>query len=626
MRLPSWSATKRPPSSLVPLLVLYVACIVRFHLRDELQVQTFTPLNVAILLSGVFTLFTIAYIGDILAPGSRVLKFLMSAGLVFVYVALSTYHLRTHVLLDYSVIAENISLAFHRDSMTLVSQIPHKDDYILLIGFLIPVGLLQWKWNVPARQPPGRGSRWLLPIVLLGGYVGCLQFLPYSYDEITCFTQSAYKHYFPQKSPFQVPSPAERFPYVTELVNARRDHPPKNVFIIMIESFNANFVRSKTPEGKEYTPFFNELTREGLFFDNFWGNSVQTAKGQLSVLASIPDLTAGKVFTQYPELNLHCLPQVMKENDFETLYFQGQPSLFFDNTGVFMKRNGFEHVHAVDEFLSPDEKSRYRWGWGVQDDILYQRTFQYLDAVSRTNRSSSKDQRLFVVLATISNHAKFRSMPPSQCYLYAGHRSKKQDYANSIRLTDEYLKAFFQELKSRDYLSNSIVFITGDHSFPVGEHGYYDSESGSYKEYFKTSLLIWGSGITPATSHETRSQLDIAPTVLDLLGISAKVHFTGKSLFHEAPSAIPLVQPYAGTCLGVVSYPYKFVYNIRSEQEYLFDLSKDPLERTNIVKTVAKQPLHETLRRKVADILLNDRLINENRIWPPPSEVSPETL
>ena len=366
-------ANKLPPSSLAPLLVLYVTCIVRFHLRDELQVQTFTASNVAILLSGLLSLFAIAYIADILTPQNQVLKFSASAGLVTGYVALSTYHLRSHALLDYAVIAENVSLAFHKDSMELISQIPRWNDYLLWIGFLLPVGIMQWRWNVPAHTPDKR--RWWLLLVLLAGYAACLQFLPYSYEEMTCFAQSAYKYYFPPKSLFPVANPAERFPYVTELVNPRKDHPPQNIFLIMIESFNANFVHNRTPEGKEYTPFFNALTREGLFFDDFWGNSMQTPKGQLSVLASIPDLTAGKVFTHYPGLNLHCLPQIMKENGFETFFFQGQPSLEFDNTGSFMKKNGFDHVHAIAEFLSPDEEKRYKWGGGYRITFFTRRHF-----------------------------------------------------------------------------------------------------------------------------------------------------------------------------------------------------------------------------------------------------------
>ena len=51
-------------------------------------------------------------------------------------------------------------------------------------------------------------------------------------------------------------------------LDAGTDH----VFVVMVESFNANFVLTKTSEGKPYTPSFNSLTTQGLFLDNFWGN------------------------------------------------------------------------------------------------------------------------------------------------------------------------------------------------------------------------------------------------------------------------------------------------------------------------------------------------------------------
>jgi len=213
---------------------------------------------------------------------------------------------------------------------------------------------------------------------------------------------------------------------------------------------------------------------------------------------------------------------------------------------------------------------------------------------------------------------KFRNVPEPQRYLYPAPRNKIELYANSIRVTDEYLKTFFSELKKRDYLTNSIVLITGDHSFPVGEHGHYDSESGYYNEYFRTPLLIWGKGIAPGISHELHCQLDIAPTVMDLTGISAQVHFRGKSIFSGADAFVPLIQPYAGTYLGIISYPYKYVYREHGRLEYLFNLDKDFLERTNIIETLAGQPLYETFHRRAAEILLNDRLVNEDRIWPAP--------
>lgn len=603
-----------PLSAVGLLLLLYFFFIIRFHFRYELQIQTYTPLNIAIIISGFLTLFIVARTADIMTGQTRLLKGAANSVLIVLYLTLSIYHMRSHIILDYAVTADNASLAFHKESLKLISRIPERGDYILAGAILAAMILLQWKWRV--LTTPQESSRPRLKLLLmLSGYLLCLHFLPYTYDEITSFAQSAYRYYFTPPLQFQVPDPGERYPYVRKIANEKRKDPP-HVFIIMVESFNANFVNSKTPEGSQYTPFFNTLTREGLYFDNFWGNSMQTAKGQLSELCSVIPLTRQKVFTRYPDLDLHCLPQIMEENGYETFYFQGYPDLTFDNTGAFMEKNGFMHVNAMDEsFVSEDERRRYQGDWGVQDDILYRKTFRYMDEISKTRLTQDKKPKYFVVIATITNHMRFNEVPESQRYLYPKQKTRKQYYANSLRVTDEYLKAFFEELRKRDYLKNSVVIITGDHGFPVGEHGYYDSESGFYNEYFKTPLLILGKGISSSVVHEPHSQLDIAPTVLELAGISAVVHFKGESVFSKAPSSIPIVQPYAGNSLGVISYPYKYIYNRRFQQEYLFDLVNDPLEKRNIIATIYSKPLYGSFHRGVGEILLNDRLIKENRIW-----------
>ena len=601
------------------LLLLYIFYVIRLHLQDERQIQTCSPQNLAILFSGFITLFLLVQIINLLAGEMSLLRNVLAGFFIGLYVVLGTYHLRVGTILDYSVLADNWSLALYGESMPIILGIPCRDDYILLALGLAVIVLAGWKRR-RLLEPLPSVKRWALTFLTVVVYVLCLQFLPYSYDEITSFAQTAYRYYIvaPEEQ-FKLADPKEEFPYMKEIINANKNNPP-NIFIILVESFNANFVNTMSPEGSAYTPFFNSLTREGTYLDNFWGSSVQTAKGHLSALCSVIPLTRQNVFTNFADLNLRCLPQIMTDNGYETLFFQGNPHQNFDNEAYFMRRNGFKQFHAMNEkFISEYERRSFLWGWGIQDNILYQKTFRYLDKINETLSTKLKTRKYFVVLATISSHMKFRDTPESQRFLYKKPATKKQLYANAIRAADEYLKTFFEELRKRTYLRNSIVIISGDHSFPVGEHGYYDSESGFYNEYFKTPLLIWGNGIAPHIVHEARSQLDIAPTVMQLTGISAKVHFRGESVFSKKPSFIPLVQPYAGSNLGIISYPYKYIYDRRSQKEYLFDLTNDPNERTNIIGMIRSRPLYGVFHRKIGEILLNDKLIRENRIWPPAS-------
>jgi hypothetical protein len=535
---------RRAPTAFLPLLSLYLICVVRFHIRDELQVQTFTLLNVAVLLSGLVTIYAISAIVDAVTTPKSYFRLAAAAGLVFLQMILCTYHLRCHAQLDYKVVSENIGIAFHKESLDLIGGLAKRDDYFLGIAALAAVGAL-WRWK--RFQPDVKRSWWSFPSACVA-YCLCARLAPYSYDEVTAFAQSFYWSHFPLPALLKPIDSMLQYPCVAQTSNLPNASAPDNVFLILVESFNANFVSSKTSDGKEYTPFFNSLLKQGLFFDNFWGNSVQTSKGQFAVLSSMPPISIGKEFTDFPNVRLRCLPKILSEFGYDTYFFQGFDSLSFEGTGNFMKRNGFKHVNAMDStFISAAERKQYRWGWGIQDNILYTKAFQYLDAQSRLARAGASPLRRFTLLSTISSHMKFKDVPQAQRALFPEQSSKAECYANAIHAADDYLKTFFEELAKRKYLSNSVVIITGDHSYPAGEHGQYDSESGFYNEYFRTPLLIWGPGIKPGVNHDLHSQIDIAPTVLEMGGISTKTHFTGKSVFAGPSDWAPLVQPYAGT-------------------------------------------------------------------------------
>ena len=184
-------------------------------------------------------------------------------------------------------------------------------------------------------------------------------------------------------------------------------------------------------------------------------------------------------------------------------------------------------------------------------------------------------------------------------------------------LYDEYLKTFFSELDKRDYLKNSIIMILGDHSFPMGEHYSYAAENGFYSENFKTPLLlIWkGQKNFLGIDHTPRSQLDIPPTILDILNISTVNHFVGSSLFQDKTSFIPLIQPYSGYYIGSLNYPFKYMYHGKTKREFVFNLKHDPQEKNNLIENKNLALIIKKARQDTAKILLNDALIKANQIW-----------
>ncbi|MBL6988992.1 MAG: sulfatase-like hydrolase/transferase [Bacteriovoracaceae bacterium] len=547
---------------------------------------------------------------------SRLLHTFSKILIICIYMLIGDYHLRTRYNLDFAIFIDNWSLIFYKESFFVVLDTFTNKDIIITLGVSCILIILEVLKKSISKTDVTKNmlSQFTISSLL---YCFIIIFLPYSYEEISSLNKSIISYYFSDDA-FQVSRTFKdkKYPYIkdedTNLASLK-DKP--HIFIILVESFNANVVLTKNESRQEYTPFYNSLIKRGLYLNNFWGQSVQTAKGQLSTLCSILPTIRKKVYVDYPDIKMKCLPKILKKYNYETLFFDGF-KLKFDNTGNFAKKHGFEHVHDMtSDFITPQEIKKFSWGWGIRDDLFYIKLFKYIDKLHKKNTKNPK--HFFTLLATASNHKNFQDVPKNQRYLYPNQNNKKQYYANSIRVSDEYLKTFFDEFNKRDYLKNSIIIITGDHSFPIGEHYSYNAENGFYAENFKIPFLfIWNNNSKfKGVMNTAKSQLDIAPTILEILGISEKNHFLGNSFFDKKNRYIPLIQPYDGTYLGAVFYPFKYMFHKKTRREYLFNLDSDPKEQNNIINTIKGKKLYIDFHNEVAKIFYNNTLIIEDRIW-----------
>ncbi len=216
----------------------------------------------------------------------------------------------------------------------------------------------------------------------------------------------------------------------------------------------------------------------------------------------------------------------------------------------------------------------------------------------------------------------FDDIPQEQRYIYPEADGHEENYANSMHLTDKYLQTFFAELKKRDYLRDSLVVVLGDNGFPMGQHGNFHNTKTHYNELFKTPLLIWWPDQLPphSVSQRPHSQLDVAPTLIDLLGIETKHHFVGRSILQPPNDEyfVPLIQPFDGSYLGSIRYPYKFVRHMKTGDTYLYDLSQDPAETFNLYatdKSLTPDEL-EYFERDILTLQRNEELLKQDRIYP----------
>jgi arylsulfatase A-like enzyme len=113
-------------------------------------------------------------------------------------------------------------------------------------------------------------------------------------------------------------------------------------------------------------------------------------------------------------------------------------------------------------------------------------------------------------------------------------------YDGSIRYTDDQLRLLFEELEAAGFLDDALVVVTSDHGEEFGEHGGRGHGRSLHREVLQVPLIVWAPGlIPPARLAEPASLLDVAPTVLDLLGLPPDPGHRGRSLAAALRAATP---------------------------------------------------------------------------------------
>jgi phosphoglycerol transferase MdoB-like AlkP superfamily enzyme len=470
-----------------------------------------------------------------------------------------------------------------------------------LVGFVLLFLVLEWRKKTVSRgcQSGPYRVKLLSAIVIYLGFI----FVPaMSYDPLVNFFRSIYHYYFPvvgidvSVPEHYRPTPTPSHAFWTQ-ATPHFQKQPKYVFLILCESLN--FSSLGTPS----TPFMTQLKDKSVYVEPFYGNSIQTAKGHFASLFSVIPSISGKEYVKYKTLDVDSVASVMKRAGYSTLYFAAHHNKNFDKESAFLLRNGYDEYEVVKPYLKPEDVAS-KFKWGVEDRVFFKRFFDYF--------SSYSDRPVFVTLATIANHFPFNSIPVERRLIHKDPKNIRECYANSIRLTDEGLKVFFDELERRGLAEESLVIVTGDHAFPLGEHGNYHLEAGYHEESFRIPFfMVWKGHLMPQKIIVARSQMDMGPTIVDVLKLPhIPTYFQGRSIFSKGVHPLYLIQPY-GKHLSILLYPYKYRFYTATQQEFVYDLSKDAMEKHNIVKDIPPKTLLR-FREELNRVYLNQEYIERN--------------
>jgi hypothetical protein len=371
-----------------------------------------------------------------------------------------------------------------------------------------------------------------------------------------------------------------------------------DIIVIAIESFSAQFLNALGEDGKPITPCFNRIAKNSVEVERFYSGSMFTLKGHESILLGVSPSLYGPIAVDSGTNVLVALPSALKRCGYSTAFYQAYSDIRFASTDLLASRTGFTRIKSMNgEFVDPSYIDSI-WGWGLQDDVFYDIV---LDDI-RKNLITDPTVPIFAFLATISNHQPFNDLPKHLRTAYANPRNLYQRYANSMRASDLFLGEIVNKIRSDTRLKESIIIVTADHSFSVGDNGEPDVERSTRDVSFRIPLLIqWPGHLNPQKiTRGQYSHKNICPTVLSLIGDQDAANRFVDSILLDSLSIGPatFVQPYSGGYVGAVQWPFKLIYSVARRREAVVNLELDSKERTNIINQIPTQIL-EKLRSAV---------------------------
>jgi glucan phosphoethanolaminetransferase (alkaline phosphatase superfamily) len=185
-------------------------------------------------------------------------------------------------------------------------------------------------------------------------------------------------------------------------------------------------------------------------------------------------------------------------------------------------------------------------------------------------------------------------------------------YDNGIIQTDAMIEEIFKELGEKGYLRNSIVVILGDHGEGLGERGNFGHDKNLYQEDINIPFLIYDDPEINYRNLEFATQLDVAPTIINRLGLPVPHTWEGESLLNEDKKCFSYHQTRSKTN-GTQAIFYRVdgkIYKYMSwaakdegkSREELYELISDPGEKRNLI-SVANFDLEKLIGEKMTESL-----------------------
>lgn len=320
-----------------------------------------------------------------------------------------------------------------------------------------------------------------------------------------------------------------------------------NVVIMILESFSRDYCGWLRGQDL-YTPFLDSISALSLNFTNAYANGSISMEGLPAIMAGIPSfMEVPYINSSYQNNKIKNIGKLLSGIGYESSFYHGADNgtMGFRN---FLKISGWDNYYGIAEY--PNKKIDFDNNWGIFDE-------PYLQYVAKNLKETKKP---FVAgVFTLTSHDPY-PMPKEYNGIF---KSGTLPIHPTIQYTDNALRLFFKSIENEPWYKNTVFIITADHSSHSKDEYFYTA-TGKYE----IPLLIYDPGnkyIEPSTSIKTVNQIDVLPTILDIVNYPYPYFALGESVMD---TTIGFAYQKNGSVFQIVSYPY--VAQMKHNGKFIF--------------------------------------------------------
>lgn len=315
----------------------------------------------------------------------------------------------------------------------------------------------------------------------------------------------------------------------------------KNILVIHLESFQQFLIDYKW-KGKEVTPNLNKIYHDQntIGFDNFFNQVGQgkTSDAEMMLENSLYGLQSGSAMSTYGTSNtFESAPAILHQKDnYTTAVMHGGAGSFWNRNNAY-KQFGYQFFMPLSFYQN---KKNYYLGYGIKDKLFFDQSIKYIEQLP---------QPFYLKMITVTNHYPYDIDKANQSIEKTDTGDNTVDgYVQTAHYLDQAIGELMDWMNKTGLSKNTMIILYGDHYGISGNHHKASAQLLDKKtfndfdnvQFQRVPLMIHMPGLKGGINHTYGGEIDVLPTLLNLVGISNKdmIQFGNDLLAKNRPQLV----------------------------------------------------------------------------------------